>query len=363
MKINPFATLLRNLVVVGAIVCVTPATRTMAQPPDPKPFSFLDKMPPLNEEKLSYRRGYVRSFVQGIKKQDEETKKLLTSYVVANSEGAWPLHYLAYQLRVVVNNPEWTDQDVALMLAELRSNLASESERRAGAVKVLQEQPAMQGAKMQRLLLIAGESGDEQAVVYALPKALSRIRLNFQSPADNLAQALTSLGVTDEKTRAAITAYCADYEQGVVPLLYQRDMMEAVSDSPEIFAPRAGVSADDDGLRELMQRYRDSVAKFKAGETEKLRALDEEIGYSKKPRLEAALLLLGLTDTSIRFVDEAELDINYLRYYDPITGVKSARRKSPREEAAEESKVRLEELLSRAEELQKNRPKTTEPAR
>ena len=362
MKTNPFAALLRNLVVVVAIVCVTPATRTIAQPPDPKPFSFLDKMPPLNEQKLAYRRVYVEDFVRGIRKQDEEAKKLLTSYVVANSEGAWPLHYLAYQLRVAVLNPKWTDRSIAMIVAELRSNLASESERRAGAVSVLQEQPAMQGAKMQRLLLIAGESGDEQAVVYALPKALSRIRLNFQSPGDTLAQALTSLGVTDEKTRAAITAYCADYEQGVVPLLYQRDMMEAVSSSPKIYAPRAGVSADDDGLRELMQHYSDSVAKFKVGETEKLRALDEEIGYSKKPRLQAALLLLGLTDTSIRFVDTAELDIDYLRYYDPITGDKSARRKGPRDEEMEDSKARLEELLSRAEELQKNLPKTTEPA-
>ena len=352
MITNRLATLAQGLMIAVAVSCVSQPAYTQPQPAPEAAPSYLNTMPPLADAKRGYKRIYTSDLfdpVYGIKNEQQEIKDLLLSYSQTNAEAAWPVYYLAYQLRLFLVNPDLTDGQVATLLAELRTNLAGESRRRAEALATLQNQPAMQTVKLQQFLLLAGESGEEIAVTNALPRALYRLQKLFLSPADDLPTALTNLGVTDEKTRAAILAYATEYESEIEPLLYQLDVITTVARSPKVYASYAGVSPDDEGVRALMQRYEGSVQKFKARQAEKLHVLDREIGYSKSPRLESALLLLGLTDTSIRLVDRTG-DANYglLRRRNPITGDEEIPGKSASEIWSEELYAKNQQLLEKA---------------
>ena len=327
MKIRKFAAPARGLLIVGALFCIAHPVGSLAQPTPQLP-DILKQMPPLDAQNRAYQRNQAGKFALSSKSKDQQTKSLLFSYSLANAEASRPLYYLGYQLYRALSKPELTDQEIAVALTELRSNLAAESHRRADAMATLQNQPAMQTLAIQKFLLLTGESGDEKAVVNAIPKGLTRVQSGFQAPAGDISQALTSLNVTDEKTRAAIVAYAKDYEEQVEPLLDQVDELNTVAKYPASYAERAGVTPNDAGVRELMNRYSDEVEGFKARRAEKLRALDAEIDYSQNPRLDAALLLLGLTNDFIGLLDPPDTEANYNRDLDLVMGGKAKHRDS-----------------------------------
>jgi hypothetical protein len=281
-------------------------------------------MEPLSEQEQRYRSDYARRFADSF--EEPKSKEALTAYALANIEAARPLEFIGFQLRGLLPNPKWSDRAVALLLQDLRARLAVEEQRRATEVQKLTAQEGMKTLRVEKFLRLSGQVGDESALVNALPKGVKRTQLTFHLRIKSLGEALTLMGVTKTETRAAILRYATDYETDVLPLIRQEEMLNLVDESPKIFASRAGVAANDEGLRELLTRYTTSVAGFKVQRDQKLRLLNQEIGYSQNPRLDAALALLGITDLNMTLLDfptdygaTTGMD-SYARFNDPVTG-------------------------------------------
>lgn len=317
----------RRIVVAALALCVFPVVMASAQAQQQAPEQtwqeFMQwQQPPMNDQERRDLRSQAEFFARSL--QEPNAQSAVVSYTLANLEAVRPLSLQAYKLRgaLLCDRPE---EEVGVMLDDLRAALLKEKQRRAEALQQLDAQIGFsKKPQLEKFLLLTGALGEERAVINTFPDALRRTKSDLQAPGDSLSQALSSLDVTDAKTRESITRYAQDYEKAVVPLVDQAETINLVAfNSVWIEHLGLNVPANDDGLRELLKRFRESVTAFKVQRAEKLRALDEQIGYSVNPRLDAALVLLGTTDDNANLLnahDEGAVVLGYARFNDPITG-------------------------------------------
>ena len=103
--------------------------------------------------------------------------------------------------------------------------------------------------------------------------------------AQMLKKMLEGAGITDEKTQAAVADYAADRETAARAL---QEKMRAVN-----VALRNGAATDQE-IAASLANLRSAVAAEKTRRVGAEKDLDAEIGFSKKPRLDAMLTTMGL---------------------------------------------------------------------
>ena len=194
-----------------------------------------------------------------------------------------PLRDEARVLSKALSTEGTTDDEISALLANLRSSLRQERDRRAGAISGLDaDVDYFHNPRVATALVLYGTIGEEAAVLDSVPQSLGR--LNVKS----IAEGLTKLGVNDEGTRATVLKFMSEQERQLTPLLAQAQRLHNLQTS--------GVVLDTDQKRQdALDEFRAAIAKHKPMRARALMKLDAKIGYTRSPRLEAALFLLGIT--------------------------------------------------------------------
>ena len=103
--------------------------------------------------------------------------------------------------------------------------------------------------------------------------------------------ALTRAGITDPATQDSVLAYAADRQKNGGDL---RDKFTKLREA-------LTMGSTDGDVAILLNDYKDAIDDEKASRKKAEAALDAKIGYSKNPRLESALLILGLVGDAPQF--------------------------------------------------------------
>ncbi len=206
-----------------------------------------------------------------------------------------------------------SDAQIAALYKELRAGIETEKERRALQMAALKTQTAYdQNPRLETMLMFFGLIGDESSVLDALPQALQRLGV------ESLPEGLKKLGINDEENATTILQFAAEQEKELAPLLaqaYQNQFNEIRQLAP----------ITDESRRAFLAQLRSGVTKYQNRRSNALGRLDAKLNYTRKPRLEAALFLLGITSDDAALLNgfNPRGTLGFKRYSDPITGEKT----------------------------------------
>jgi hypothetical protein len=203
-----------------------------------------------------------------------------------------------------------TDAEIAAKLADLRAALQSEKERRTVALFDLKAKTNYeQDPNLETALMLLGVVGEEAATLGATPLALNRLGVK------TVPEAAKKLLPGDEVLQTTLVQFVREQERALQPLLVLLDKNR----TDEVTGRTA---LTDETRRAFLTDFRAKVADFQLKRERALVRLDAKIDYLHKPRLEAALLLMGVTSNDISLLDGFNLHgpRAFKRYSDLITG-------------------------------------------
>lgn len=289
-------------------ICVLGATSiTHAQPDVPASASFRQQM------QETSRRGYEQSWrtmlgLSGVK--EAATQDAVVALLGEQQQRLDLLRFQAHLLAKAVASPNVPDAQIGMMLQELRVALKAEQERRALAQTALKTKlNTNQDPRTETLLMFHGVLGDEAGILDAVPQALLRLRVK------TVPEAMKMLAVTDPQAQTMILRYVTAQEKLFKPPL------EWGKQTKSYFGTMPTPPTDEE-RRTFLSEYRESAGELHVRSQKALVKLDAAIGYIGKPRLEAALFLMGVLgdeDTLLTGFDGHGLTA-FTRSNDLVTG-------------------------------------------
>jgi len=226
----------------------------------------------------------------------------------AQEDARTPIQELNRSLAASLAKEDTTDELINERLAEIKRRTGAQHEWLAGAAKTLDQMTGYsQKPRLEAILTVMGFIGDEAGFIDGMSGlnnvALQRARrdgeqtnwaeltpeersnANAQAREKGLRSLLTEAGIAQPEVLDAVVAFVNEQDEAREPL---RDAAAKLMDTV------TGAPAGDTEVPGMLAELRKNVAVEKERRTKALEALDAKIGYSKKPRLEAALTVLGI---------------------------------------------------------------------
>lgn len=234
------------------------------------------------------RAKLVRQQLSNIGIADAKVQDAVIEFAEAEADPLLLLRVQSVGLSRAVASENTSDAQIGLLLSDLTAGLSREKERRSESISKLKAKvDYSQNPLLEVNLTYFNVIGDECAILNSTPRALERLAVQ------TLPQAMKKLGVNDPDLQATLTKFILEEQKALKPLLdlaYKIHFDEILRMAP----------TTDENRRASLAELRSGVTKHQRRREKALGRLDAKIGYTKSPRLEATLLLLGiLNDRSI----------------------------------------------------------------
>jgi len=324
-----FAMALAAASVIGTPVKAQPAGNTPTSPVDGHEEPF-QKARRVNLERMVRSQLSEGDF-------DEMTEIApVVQLAVAQEEARAPLREQTSSLAETLKVAEGTEENVAKLLDRLKQELQVEFERRTVNARLLNEMTTYTTKpRLEAMLMVLGFVGDQArytddmsalntATLWRANRDGRKMIVPHASSAEKFAERLkeravlrehglrlllAEYGVTEKATQDVIAAYVNELDTNREPLrVLSANLLDTVT----------GSSTGDVLVPGLLTELKARVAEEKLRADKALAAFDASLGYSKQPRLEATLIVLGILG------DEA---VSIKRGFDPSE--LSRRRRTP----------------------------------
>lgn len=317
----------KSLIACSVVMLCAATTRfaySQPNPGTPKP----DSSPALSRSAAEAQRRQAESTLQQLRESLRQAREMMTrtglsgggiedagiqDAVVELAEQQHtrrePLRKSARRLTQAIASEAVTDAALNGMLAAFQAQLQEEGRLRVAALQALDTKIGYsRSPHLELALTMVGLLGDEAAVLDGVPQSLQRMQ------AHSLPDALERFGLVDKQIQETIVKFVVEYEEALSPLLGQAWKVPFIK-------YRKGPAVDEKSLTALNE-LRAAVASHKVRRANALRKLDAKIGYTHSPRLQAALLLLGITGEDASLLDDVNLrgTIGFGRFTNIVTG-------------------------------------------
>jgi hypothetical protein len=287
--------------------CLFAATRpTHGQPEAPKPTLPRYQM---SEDLRKAREHFWRLFMKD-DVAEGATQDAVVALLEEQEQALDPLRLQAKRLAQAVASKDVPDAQIGTMLQELRAALKTEQGRRTVALTEMNAKIHYdQDPRLETALLFFGVVGDEAGVLDAVPQALRRLRVQ------TVPDAMKVLGLADPQDQKIAIRYVVAQE-----MLF-RSSLVWTKQAKQFFAT-SPTPPTDEARRLFLSQFRDRVGELHARSQKALIKLDAAIGYTKKPRLEASLFLMGVLGDEATILNgfNASGFFGFTRLNDVITG-------------------------------------------
>lgn len=260
------------------------------------------------EARQRMREPMLRALLdQGDFNEQTEIAPIL-QFATAQEDARNPIRELSRTIAQKLIEAGTTEEQITQLLKDLKQDTQAEHDWRPGAVKMLDEMTAYsKKPRLEALLTVLGYTGDEASFIDGISGlntvALDRARRDGEttnwpelSPEERrqanatarehgLRSLLAEAGITEKPVLDAIVAFVNEKDKAREPLRETAaQLLETVN----------GAATGDAQVPGLLTQLRKAVTAEKERYKTAVEALDTNIGYTRKPRLEAALTVLGV---------------------------------------------------------------------